>query len=99
VGVCAFIFYCDLTHGGILVAYKRFADNVPLAIDYELVRGLERDIQQALYAGLGINGQDGFRVCKELLQENPNVVGRREELTKKWERLNSASQALMSIGF
>ncbi|KAG6839747.1 hypothetical protein H0H93_005082, partial [Arthromyces matolae] len=37
------------------VAYKRFADNVPLAIDYELLWGVERNVLEALNMGLGIN--------------------------------------------
>jgi len=81
------------------VAYKRFTDNIPLAIDHELVRGLEQDLSTALYSGLGINGADGFRVCKELMQESPHVAGRREELNKKRERLVIASQELLHIGF
>jgi hypothetical protein len=31
------------------VAYKRFADNIPLAIDVELVRGVERNVLRELY--------------------------------------------------
>jgi hypothetical protein len=80
------------------VAYKRFADNVPLAIDHELVRGVERGILSIMNAGLGINGPDGLRICKELAQESPNVSNRREELTKKLERLSIASEELLKIG-
>ncbi|KAF8991460.1 P-loop containing nucleoside triphosphate hydrolase protein [Cyathus striatus] len=81
------------------VAYKRFADNVALAIDYELVRGVNRDILKTLHTGLGINGPDGHRICKELAQESLNVSDRREELGKKLERLNTASEQLLHIGF
>lgn len=49
--------------------------------------------------GLGINGPDGLRICKELAQESPNVVNRREEFTKKLERLNMAREELLKIGF
>jgi len=80
-----------------IVAYKRFADNIPLAIDYELVRGVEQDVLPALYTGLGITGPDGARNCKELAQENPSVASRREELTKKLERMEAASQQLLQI--
>jgi hypothetical protein len=80
------------------VAYKRYVDNVPLAIDHELVRGIERGLLSILNTGLGINGPDGFRTCKELAQESPSVANRREELTKKLERLNVASQELLKIG-
>lgn len=80
------------------VAYKRFADNIPLAIDHELVRGITRNILSILNTGLGINGRDGLRICKELAQENPRVSSLREELRKKLERLDDASQELLKVG-
>ncbi|KAF8176928.1 hypothetical protein BJ912DRAFT_1146717 [Pholiota molesta] len=43
------------------VAYKRIADNVPTAIDRELVRGAAKDTLQILYENLGIDGVDGER--------------------------------------
>ncbi|KAG6839341.1 hypothetical protein C0991_003440, partial [Blastosporella zonata] len=80
------------------VAYKRFVDNIPLAVDYELIWGVERDVLAALNIGLGINGENGDRICKELAQENVSVAGRREELSKKLERMHAASQHLLRIG-
>ncbi|KAK7030959.1 hypothetical protein VNI00_013906 [Paramarasmius palmivorus] len=68
------------------VAYKRFVDMVPLTIDYELVRGLDRDILTTLLSGLDIHGKDGIRICREFAQESPQLAGRREELSKKLER-------------
>ncbi|TFK45126.1 P-loop containing nucleoside triphosphate hydrolase protein [Crucibulum laeve] len=79
------------------VAYKRFADNVPLAVDHELVLGAERGVLKILYGGLGINGPDGHRICKDLAQESPQNADRREELMKKLERLNVASQELLRL--
>lgn len=81
-----------------LVAYKRFADNVPLAVDFELVRGVERDLLKTLYTTLGINGPDGHRICKELAQESSHIADRRADLKKKLERLEFASSELMRIG-
>jgi hypothetical protein len=81
-----------------LVAYKRFSDNVPLATDFELVRGLSQGVEQALYSGLGISGPDGRRICQELVQENPYVSARREELNQKRTRLDMASSELLSLG-
>ena len=81
-----------------LVAYKRFADTVPLAIDYELVRGAERGILQILYKNLGITGHDGYNICQELAQESFGVADRRKELSTKLERLERASSELISIG-
>ncbi|KAK0224295.1 P-loop containing nucleoside triphosphate hydrolase protein [Armillaria fumosa] len=78
------------------VAYKRFADNIPLTVDHDLVRGFDKGLLGILYEKLGILGENGKRMCSELTQENPLVVGRREELMKKLERLQSASEELMS---
>ena len=80
------------------MAYKRFADNVPLAIDLELVQGAEQNILSTLYSSLGINGQDGARVCRELAQESPQIADRRADLLKKLERLETASDELLHIG-
>ncbi|KAF9078476.1 P-loop containing nucleoside triphosphate hydrolase protein [Rhodocollybia butyracea] len=77
------------------VAYKRFADAVPLAIDYELVRGIERDLLPTIYKNLHIHhAQDGQAVCEELARESPQIAGCREELNKKLERMQEASRAL-----
>ncbi|KAJ7617206.1 P-loop containing nucleoside triphosphate hydrolase protein [Roridomyces roridus] len=80
------------------VAYKRVADNIPLAIDHELVRGIGEDILTVLYGGLGLNDADAVRICKEFAQESPSVAGKREELSKRLERLETASRELMRVG-
>ncbi len=79
------------------VAYKRFADIVPLAIDRELVRGAAADLLRILYGGLGVNGLEGTRVCRELAQESPQVADKRVDLKKKLERLETAREELLSI--
>ncbi|KZT22318.1 hypothetical protein NEOLEDRAFT_1171464 [Neolentinus lepideus HHB14362 ss-1] len=79
------------------VAYKRVTDIVPLAIDCELVRGLETGLEQALLKGLGIGRPEGARICRELTQEETGLSVRREELVKKLERLESAKAELLGI--
>jgi hypothetical protein len=64
---------------------------VPLAVDCGLVRGVDRDVLKTLYGRLGINGPDGHRVAKELVEEDQQISDRREELTNKLERLRVAS--------
>ncbi|KAJ7889632.1 P-loop containing nucleoside triphosphate hydrolase protein [Mycena leptocephala] len=68
------------------VAYKR------------LVRGLGRELLSTLYRGLGVNCPEGLRICRELAQESPNVAGKREELLKRLERLETASRELVTVG-
>ncbi|KAF5355093.1 hypothetical protein D9756_005579 [Leucocoprinus leucothites] len=77
------------------VAYKRFVDNVPMAIDYELVRGGEIDVFQLLWTKLELDGQDARQMCEEYAQEAAQVADRREELEKKLERLTEATKRLI----
>ncbi|EIN06635.1 hypothetical protein PUNSTDRAFT_115166 [Punctularia strigosozonata HHB-11173 SS5] len=79
------------------VAYKRFIDIVPLAVDHGLVRGLERGLQKVLFDGLGVGGPEGFKNCKMLLQEPPLTATRREELSKRRERLLLAKKELIEL--
>lgn len=78
------------------VAYKRFTDNVPLAIDVELVRGMENGVMKILFDRLGINGPKGDAICKELAQESRKVAERRVDLGKKLERLEAGQRELIA---
>ena len=80
------------------VAYKRFTDIVPLAIDHEFVFGINRDLETALYTGLGLSGENGYKIARDLLQEPSNISARREELQKKLDRLNTARTELLHVG-
>lgn len=80
------------------VAYKRFADNIPLAIDLELVRGLERGIHSALYTNIGVSGPDATIICQRLAEEFPAVARNRADLLQKLERLEAASREMLYFG-
>ncbi|KAH6910213.1 P-loop containing nucleoside triphosphate hydrolase protein [Coprinopsis sp. MPI-PUGE-AT-0042] len=80
------------------VAYKRFTDNVPLAIDHEFVCGIKQDILPTMLSRLGLHGPEGHRICKDLAQESPQIADRRMDLEKKIERLETASSQLMNVG-
>ncbi|KAI0692158.1 P-loop containing nucleoside triphosphate hydrolase protein [Cytidiella melzeri] len=81
------------------VAYKRFVDNVPNAIDYDIILGINRDrrLEDALYKGLGITGADAGKRCSDYLAEPPQIVTRRRDLQKRRERLESAKKELMDL--
>jgi hypothetical protein len=49
------------------------------------------DVLKELYSKLGVNGEDGARICRELAQESPQVAGKRADLLKKLEWLETAS--------
>ncbi|KIJ63510.1 hypothetical protein HYDPIDRAFT_40933 [Hydnomerulius pinastri MD-312] len=79
------------------VAYKRFADLVAMAIDHEIVLGLEKDMEKALQDGLQITGPDGYARCQSMLQELSSVSSERQEVQKKMERLQAARQELRRL--
>ncbi|KAG1734532.1 P-loop containing nucleoside triphosphate hydrolase protein [Suillus lakei] len=79
------------------VAYKRFADMVPLAIDYEVVRGLHKGIEQALLDGLSLTGPEAHARCQLMVQEHSTVSSKRTELQKKLDRLHAASLELRKL--
>ncbi|KAL1714452.1 P-loop containing nucleoside triphosphate hydrolase protein [Schizophyllum commune] len=76
------------------IAYKRYLDNVHEIVDYKLVRGVARELLPSLCRGLNIDGPDAQKVCASLTAEREDVRVRREELRKKLERLEAASQEL-----
>ena len=81
------------------MAYKRFTDIVPLAIDHDFVLGVEQEIVSALYTGLKISGPEGLQICKDLVQGAVKYFPHaREELQKKLDRLNTARAELMHVG-
>ncbi len=80
----------------ILVAYKRFTDYVPLALDRDLVLALGEGIETVLINGI-VSGDNTNQRCRDLLQESPAVASRREELQKKLGRLQKARQELMDL--
>lgn len=83
------------------VSHKRFLDNIPLAINHELIYGLIHPdrgrLQDVLYERLGIDGAGADVQCEKLLQEPPNVQVTREELSARYERLSAAATALESV--
>lgn len=79
------------------VAYKRITDTIPLALDYEIVRGVTRGLLTALMNGLGLIGPDGTRISRELMQENHTIASKRHELTLKLQKLKEASRELMCV--
>lgn len=79
------------------VAYKRFVDIVPNAIDHEAVRGLERNLEQTLRDGLQLTGPDAHERCALMLQEPPAIATKRQEITRKLERLQAAKVELLQL--
>jgi hypothetical protein len=70
---------------------------IPLAIDYEIVRGLHKGMEQALLDGLSLTGADAYARCQLMVQEHSTVSSKRTELQKKLDRLHAASLELRKL--
>ncbi|KAJ1303118.1 hypothetical protein OPQ81_011319 [Rhizoctonia solani] len=79
------------------VAYKRFSDTIPLAIDHRYIRAFERAIQNTLVARLKISASDAHERCAKWMAEPQSVVRKRAELTDRKERLEAARIELMEV--
>ncbi|CAE7058326.1 unnamed protein product [Rhizoctonia solani] len=79
------------------VAYKRFSDTIPLAIDHRYIRAFEQAIQTTLVAGLKISSPDAHDRCAKWMAESQSVVRKRAELTDRKERLDAARMELMEV--
>ncbi|CAE6500374.1 unnamed protein product [Rhizoctonia solani] len=79
------------------VAYKRFSDTIPLAIDHRYIRAFEKTIQATLVAGLKISASDAHDRCAKWMAEPQSVVRKRAELTDRKERLEAARMELMEV--
>jgi Dynamin GTPase effector domain len=80
------------------VVHRRVLDTVPLAVDYELVRVQKRNLEEELLLGLRItdSGPEAHQHRKKLLAEPPETTMRREELTKRHDRLSAAHTELLN---
>ena len=95
---CFFPYYVLISDFFFPVAYKRFSDNIPLAIDLELVRGLESGVHSELCRIIGLSGPDATSICQKFAGEIPAVARDRADLLKKLERLESAHKELLYFG-
>lgn len=80
-----------------IVAYKRFADTVPLAIDQRYIRAFDETIQSALVTGLSISATDARDRCAAWLAESQAVVRQRAELLDRKARLAEAKRELLEV--
>ncbi|KAG8694466.1 hypothetical protein FRC08_008471 [Ceratobasidium sp. 394] len=79
------------------VAYKRFADNVPLAIDQRFIHAFDETISVTLVAGLSISAPDARERCAAWLAESQAVARQRAELLDRKARLAEAKKELLEV--
>jgi len=78
------------------VTYKRIIDAVPQMIDHQFLKTLASGMRTLLISKLDIGNRTAAQV---LIQEDETIVEKREELTMKKKRLESAKEELLKFGF
>ncbi|KIK18141.1 hypothetical protein PISMIDRAFT_684430 [Pisolithus microcarpus 441] len=68
-----------------------------MSIDHEAVRGVERGLDRALWDGLEVTGPGADERCDAMFLEPASTAGRRQELTRKRERLTTAKAELRQL--
>lgn len=68
-----------------------------MAIDHEIILGVQHGIDRALQEGLQITGPDGYNRCKSMLEEQISVVTARQEVQEKMKRLRAAREQLRRL--
>jgi hypothetical protein len=81
----------------LIVAYKRYTDNVPLAIDCDYLRAFERGIEKQLIEKLGLSSSEARYKAASFLQEAPDIMQQRDELNTRQERLENARRELLGL--
>ena len=79
------------------MAFKRFVDYVPMIIDFEMLKRFNRTINEILFKELAL-GADNARIqCKAFLDEAPEVVNRRNDLTGILIKLEAARLEVQKV--
>ena len=68
-----------------------------MIVDYELLKGFNRTLTNALFQGLQVAGKDAHERASRYLQENPNVIQRRDTLRQDLEKFEAALADLQNI--
>lgn len=77
---------------------QRIIDDVPRALDTDIIRKLPDKVLDALVKAVGLSESDGTARAAALMSENLEDARAREELLKRKKRLESARLSLASFG-
>ncbi|KLO12396.1 hypothetical protein SCHPADRAFT_853916 [Schizopora paradoxa] len=80
------------------VAYKRIIDNIPLTIEHALNKGLANSMKVNLLQELDLGSSEASKRLKDLLDEDPVVKARREQLEAQRRRLEQVLVELSRVG-
>jgi hypothetical protein len=79
------------------VAYKRFVDVIPMAIDETMVRGLARGLEKRLFEELGVSGDNARDNCAAFLADTYEITHEREMLKIRRDRLTLAKREIAAV--
>lgn len=80
------------------VAYKRIIDNVPSLIDRMFIKAVGKELQPFLISKFELGTVAATARYSAYLAEDPNLVGRREELAARKKRLEKVQLELYNFG-
>ncbi|KAK7044850.1 P-loop containing nucleoside triphosphate hydrolase protein [Favolaschia claudopus] len=78
--------------------FQRVIDIIPQLIDSLFLRTLAASLQGELISEFGLGGENATAVCAALLEEDPALVAKREELLARSRRLEKVQGQLREFG-
>jgi len=80
------------------VAYKRVTDNIPLTIEHALNKSLATSMRTNLLQQPDLDSPEASKRLKDLLDEDPGIKSRREQLEARHRRLEQVLVELQRVG-
>ena len=68
-----------------------------MIIDFEMLKGFNRTINEILFKELALGADNARMRCKEFLDEAPEVINRRNDLTGKLMKLEAARLEVQKV--
>jgi hypothetical protein len=78
------------------VAYKRFADMIPMRVEEKIQSHLADHIQKKMMDKF-LGGEGCEERCRAYLEDSPDVIARRREYIRKLDILRAADQEVKKI--
>jgi hypothetical protein len=68
-----------------------------MIIDFEMLKRFNRTIDEILFKELALGAESARERCKALLDEAPEVINRRNDLTEKLAKLEAARLEVQKV--
>lgn len=77
------------------IASKRIIDDIPTLFETKFALNFAADLSKNLHPRLRLVGEDGFKICKRYVRDEPSTQKKRDDLTRHIGILKEAEKTLI----